>query len=154
MDIYNPEGFFANFPNLPKHVDVKSPYTVGRRDIPHYNCIAFALGFTDKPWWPPVETDTYWPPGCSPEETVAAFEAAFAGLGYKPCSNELLESGYEKIALFTDENVPTHAAVQLPNGIWASKCGGNVDIEHKLRELEGPLYGKVTMFFHRVRKNS
>jgi hypothetical protein len=146
MDIYNPERFFADFPNLPKPVNLKSPHTRA------YNCIAFALGFENKPWWPPVETDTYWPAGCPREETVSAFEAAFATLGYKPCSHERLESGYEKIALFTDEIGPTHAAIQLPNGIWASKCGGNVDIEHKLRDLEGPVYGKVTMFFRRHRK--
>ncbi len=148
MDILNPNGFFAAFPRLDRTIEPKSI------DTPTYNCIAFALGFENKPWWPPVETDTYWPAGCPPEPTVAAFECAFATLGYKPCSRGRLESGYEKIALFTDENGPTHAAIQLPNGIWASKCGSNVDIEHKLRDLEGPVYGKVTMFFRRHRKSS
>lgn len=149
MDIYNPERFFAIFPNLPKTVKVTSPHTVRRPDIPSYNCIAFALGFKDKWWWPPMETDTYWPADCPPEPTVSAFECVFATLGYKPCSHGRLESGYEKIALFTDENGPTHAAIQLSNGVWMSKCGDNVDIEHQLRELEGPSYGKVTMFFRR-----
>ena len=151
MDIYNPDGFFASFPNLSKPVNVKSPYTRGRQDIPHYNCIAFALGFKDKWWWPPVETDTYWPPSCPSEVTIPSFEATFATLGYKPCSHGDLEFGYEKIALFADKNEPTHASIQLSNGVWMSKCGDNVDIEHKLRELEGPTYGKVVMFFRRVR---
>jgi hypothetical protein len=142
MDIYNPERFFADFPNLPKPVKLKSPYTRA------YNCIAFALGFKDKPWWP-AELDMYWPPNCPPEPTVSAFECAFATQRYKPCSHGRLERGYEKIALFTRENTPTHAAIQLSSGVWMSKCGGNVDIEHKLRELEGPLYGEVTMYFRR-----
>jgi len=148
MDIINPDEFFAHFPRLPKTIKPKSQST------PIYNCIAFALGFENKPWWPAAGTDAYWPAGCPQEVTVSAFAAAFATLGYEPCSYGHLESSYEKIALFTDENEPTHAARQLQSGIWVSKCGSNVDIEHKLKELEGPLYGKVTMFFYRHRRSS
>ena len=110
MDIYNPEGFFSSFPNLPRPVKVRSPHTVRRPDIPSYNCIAFALGFKDKCWWPPIETDTYWPTGCMVDVTVQAFEEAFATQGYKACLHEHLEKGYEKIALFTNGNKPTHAS--------------------------------------------
>lgn len=38
--------------------------------------------------------------------------------------------------------IPSHAARQLPNGRWTSKCGQAEDIEHDLRDLEGRLYGK------------
>lgn len=145
MHIFNPERFFSNFPRLDKATQPTSRYT------PRYNCIAWALGFDDRPWWP-AKPDMYWPRDCPDEPTISAFTAAFATLGYEPCDDWCLEKGYEKIALYVNANGPTHAARQLKNGCWTSKCGGNVDIEHKLRDLEGPLYGKVVMFFRRLKK--
>jgi len=150
MDILNPDKFFEAFPHLDRTIKPHSPHTST------YNCIAFALGFEDKSWWPVEEqnTDAYWPrDSCPRTDTISTFIATFAKLGFEPCTHEHSEDGYEKIALFTDETgEPTHAARLCSNETWASKCGGNVDIEHKLRELEGPAYGKVTMFFRRHRK--
>lgn len=44
-----------------------------------------------------------------------------------------------------------HAARQMPNGLWRSKMGKSVDIEHELAAVEGPLYGTVVAFVHRRR---
>ncbi|MCK4793650.1 MAG: hypothetical protein KAV87_58515 [Desulfobacteraceae bacterium] len=73
-------------------------------------------------------------------------------VGYEPCNIGRRESGYEKIVLYALKDQPTHAARQLKNGRWTSKLGKNVDIEHKVRDLEGPRYGKVVAYFRRPRQ--
>ncbi len=116
-----------------------------------YNCTAWAAGFTNDWWWPiDVHRRSYWPPGVAREETLEAFRDAFATLDYALCSCEILEAGVEKVALFADyQNVPTHAARQLPNGRWTSKLGIIEDIEHDLRDLEGDIYGTVVLLLKR-----
>ncbi|HKI32026.1 MAG TPA: hypothetical protein VKA46_09160 [Gemmataceae bacterium] len=124
-----------------------------------YNCIAYAAGETDVPWWP-VESGTegvFWPDEAPREETVEAFVAAFGTRKYVPCDSPELEEGFEKIALYVDDaGTPTHAARQLPaSGIWTSKLGDWEDIEHKtLNSLESeakdnPAYGKAVKFLKR-----
>jgi predicted aldo/keto reductase-like oxidoreductase len=139
-------GLSRDFPQLKRSTKPKSPAT------PVYNCIAWALGHVDKCWWP--HQDACWPLTCPEEVTIPAFQAVFKIFGYEPCKDGQLENDYEKIALYAKENKPTHAARQLGNGRWTSKCGQNVDIEHDLRELEGKTYGQVIMFFRRPRSIS
>jgi hypothetical protein len=86
------------------------------------------------------------------EESVDAFEAAFATLDYAPYADEGVESEFERIALFAKSGVPTHAARQLPSGRWASKLGMREDIEHDLHALEGDLYGNVVRLLKRLKK--
>ena len=99
-----------------------------------YNCIAWAAGCTDKPWWPlpAPSNDAHWPPGVPREETTEAFRKAFATLGYQVCDDGELEKGYTKIALYGNPKTgkPSHAARQLANGRWTSKLGNFYDIEH------------------------
>ena len=140
------------FPDLsPENHRVTSPRT--RR----YNCIAWALERDSQWWWPDPDDICHWPPGVPREETVAAFLAAFATLGYTECPDGDPEPGHEKLALFAtaDDNgalVPTHAARQLANGRWTSKLGAGVDIEHDgVSDVEGPLYGSVVRFARRAR---
>jgi hypothetical protein len=135
-------GLSRDFPQLSRSTRPASPPT------PTYNCIAWALGIDDRWWWP-QNADAYWPPACPEEVTIIAFQAAFAVCGFEPCENGRLKNGYEKIALYAKGDLPTHAARQLRSGRWSSKCGQNVDIEHKLRELEGEKYGQVVMYFRR-----
>ena len=76
--------------------------------------------------------------------------AAFATVGCSPCQGDELEAGYEKVALFADaDGRPTHAARQLPNGNWTSKLGKAEDIQHRLRDVEGVLYGVVVLVMKR-----
>ena len=110
-------------------------YRITSRASWEYNCIAWALGLTDAWWWP--VPGRYWPAGVLWEETVAAFVAAFATLGYKPCAGTDLEPGVEKTALFARDETPTHAARQLPSGLWTSKLGPSIDIEHSTPEVVG-----------------
>jgi hypothetical protein len=114
-----------------------------------YNCVAFAAGVTNRVWWP--ENGYYWPSNVTRSETLAGFVEAFATLGYSPCADGALEDGFEKVAIYADENgVPTHVAKQLASGTWSSKCGMFEDIEHDtLEALEGSDYGTVAQFLKR-----
>ncbi len=117
---------------------------------PVYNCIAWAAGMTNDWWWPLEDpAEAYWPEGIPRERTLEAFRGAFATLAYSVCSSEELEPGFEKIALFAYEDLPLHAARQLPNGHWTSKLGKGEDIEHDLHDLEGDFYGKVVLVMKR-----
>ena len=129
-----------------------SPFRVTSPATRDYNCVAWAAGDTAHWWWPDHDPDNdaiYWPPGVPLEETVDAFVAAFATLGYTASSSEEPEPGFEKVALFASGAVPTHAARQLPNGRWTSKLGRRQDIEHELHAVSGELYGKVELVLKR-----
>src|SRR5262245_5737071 len=107
-----------------------------------YNCIAWAAGVTDTWWWP--VPGRYWPPDVPREESIAAFVAAFATLGYGPGTSPELESEIEKVALYASGETPTHAARQLSNGLWSSKLGPAIDIEHTNPDaVAGGVYGEV-----------
>lgn len=118
---------------------------------PGYNCIAWAAEDTRRLWWPGAPPIGYWPHDAPEEPSVAAFNALFSQFGYAPCDTGKLEAGMEKIAIYAKEGEVTHAARQLPNGRWTSKLGRNIDIEHTLRGLQGPLYGEVMCFMKRPR---
>jgi len=118
-----------------------------------YNCVAWAADDSETWWWPddPEVGYGYWPPNVPRAETVLAFQLAYATLGYVQCDNASVEVGFEKIALYVlNDGTPTHAARQLPDGRWTSKLGHCEDIEHvNLECLQGPLYGKVSVYLKR-----
>jgi hypothetical protein len=116
-----------------------------------YNCIAWAANDNESWWWPDPADEDYWPEGVPREETLTAFLAAFATLGFLPGGDEAAEEGFEKLALFVKVGVPTHAARQLPSGRWTSKLGRAEDIEHDLRDIEGDIYGTVAVILRRPR---
>jgi hypothetical protein len=114
----------------------------------NYNCIAWAAGVTEAWWWP--VPGRYWPPSVPREESLAAFLAAFATLGYAPCTTAELEPGSEKIALYAVGTTPTHAARQLSSGHWTSKLGPSLDLEHAtLDVLAGSVYGDPVVVLSR-----
>lgn len=135
--------FWAKFPNLRG-----GNYIITSDPTPSYNCIAWAAGRTDQWWWP--NPDSYWPEKAPSEETLAAFIYVFEQLGYTSCGNQNCEEGFEKIAIYIDSNnTPTHAARQLPSGLWTSKLGNYIDISHKIDGVSGPEYGEITVFMKR-----
>jgi hypothetical protein len=62
-----------------------------------------------------------------------------------------LQANIEKIAIYVNQlGVPSHAARQLPNGLWTSKLGSNVDIEHATPDaLTGNDYGRPALLMAR-----
>jgi hypothetical protein len=128
-----------------------SAYEVSSPPDDVYNCIAWAANDKLQWWWPDLLKKRYWSAGVLRNETLAAFQAAFASQGYAVCAGEELESGFEKVALFADaDGFPTHAARQLDSGSWTSKLGEIEDIEHALRDLEGVEYGAVVLVMKRL----
>ena len=101
-------------------------------------------------WWWPLNQDAFWPQGAPQALTTSAFVAAFGLYGYMPCRSPDREPGYEKIALFVDQQcAPTHAARQLSADYWTSKLGPFIDIEHELTALEGHEYGQIFVILRR-----
>jgi hypothetical protein len=131
------------FPGLIQH-----PFTQTSQPTTKYNCIAWAAGDVTRKWWPRLK-GFYWPRNIPQTETVGAFTEAFALLGYSPCPDGSMESGYEKIAIYAIGATVKHAARQLPSGAWTSKLGNEDDITHALAGLHGHQYGQVVQFLRR-----
>jgi hypothetical protein len=140
------ERLLAAFPRLRT-----TPFRVTSPADSTYNCIAWAAGSVADWWWPADDARKgFWPDAVPRERTLEAFRSAFVSLGYAVCPEESLEPGFEKVALFADAaGVPTHAARQLPTGLWTSKLGQAEDVEHELRALEGDVYGSVALLLKR-----
>jgi hypothetical protein len=115
-----------------------------------YNCIAWAAGLSSQWWWPDPNGAYPWPEGEPRAVTIDAFLAAFATLRYQACDAGDLESGFEKVAIYSLDAKPTHAARQLADGRWTSKLRKYLDITHGLPALDGPVYGKATHFMKRA----
>lgn len=113
-----------------------------------YNCIAWAAGDVEH-WWQP---GMYWPGSIAENEYgIGAPEQLFKALGYEACSMDIsLEEGFEKVALFGQALLYTHAARQLANGKWTSKLGKAEDIEHDSpQDVAGGIYGEVVQVMKR-----
>lgn len=137
-----------DYPNL-----VSTGYNITSVDTIDYNCVAWAAEDTQRWWWPDPLFESYWPAEITREETLSAFIQAFQTLGYIICEKSDLEENYQKIAIYTLNNKPTHVARQLFNGKWTSKLGQDEDIEHdKLQGLEGERYGQVSQVMKRLIK--
>ena len=133
----------ADFPNFNGN-----NYRVTSDIDPRYNCIAWAYG-EDSKWFGPMK-GRYWPANVTREETIGAFIELFASIRYCHCDNQLFEPGYEKVAIYLLNGIPTHAARQLPTGKWTSKLGISIDIEHDSPDvLNGPQYGTASIFMKR-----
>lgn len=120
---------------------IESPKTIT------YNCIAWAASASTKWWWP--DDYSYWPINLPLNDDIETFKQLFSQLGYSVCSNEDIEEGFEKVAIYAVGNNVKHAARQLTTGRWTSKLGRDHDIEHSPSGLEGKEYGKVVSIMRR-----
>lgn len=134
-------------PPLPQFPNLGFPPAVTSPATPLYNCIAWAFGDNTRWWWPGGRA--FWPSHVPAHvDMMTAFEGLFSDLGWVEATDDSLETGFIKIALYADANgVPTHAARQLSTGQWTSKLGQQVDIAHSIGELDGPKYGSVARFY-------
>ncbi len=91
------------------------------------------------------------------ENSIANYVQAFEmEAGFEVCNDPSLEDGIEKIAIYARDGRFKHAARQLEDGRWASKCGRGEDIEHRSAfELEGEesekSYGAIAVIMQRQR---
>ncbi|MHC5537560.1 DUF7689 domain-containing protein [Singulisphaera rosea] len=131
-----------NFPRLtPENHRVTSPAMID------YNCIAWAAEDTER-WWQP---GVFWPIESPPDDYgIGILEAAFKSFGFESCDGEESEPGFEKIAIYGNNLLYTHASRQLPTGKWTSKLGKSADIEHDTPDVvAGGVYGEVVEIMRR-----
>ena len=140
-----------------------SEFSITSPPTDDYNCIAWAVGETAR-WWSPIDDDDddhYWPAGLPrySEDAPVSVEdvaSALAMVGFTECQGAEAEDGYEKIAIFADEDEFTHVARQLPTDRWTSKLGESWDIEHELEAVAGTQspwrsfrYGEIVLIMRR-----
>ena len=114
-----------------------------------YNCIAYAAGDTGQ-WWDHNE-DHHWPTSATRSNSIESLKEVFVGLGFEQCVDSTLEDGYEKVALYEEQERWTHAALQTATGRWRSKMGQGPVIEHPGPEsISGGIYGNPAMYMRRV----
>lgn len=132
----------------------ESPYQVTSSRDPCYNCIAFAVGDLTH-FWDDVRVGTrrvkgyYWPEGAGSADSVIGWMSIFEIHGYEETDDRNLEPDYEKVAIYASGDRPEHVARQKASGLWTSKMGKGVDIEHSLEALEGEFFGKVVKIMKR-----
>ena len=132
------------FPGLKSH-----PYEITSPWDPTYNCIAWAAEDNARWWEPDPMGIYYWPAGVPRSYATDAYVAAYETIGYVTCADRGIPADGPAVALFAKAKRPTHAARQVLSGLWTSKLGSDVDIEHELRGLEGELYGEVSLLMER-----
>ena len=129
------------FPNL---VGVSVKQTSEKTEA--YNCIAWAFEDNTRWWWP--MRGCYWPIKHFRLSIREAFDQAFEGLGWKELpSGQTVGDSTKRIALYEIAGEPTHAARWLGAGVWTSKLGSDIDLQHELGDLDGPLYGSVARIY-------
>lgn len=143
-----PKGFKDPLPG----VKMDNHKVTSNEDV-QYNCIAYAAGVTDRAYWP-NQPDYFWPPGIPNTPDLVAFIRLFESLGYQVTPEEggaecAYVPGLEKVAIYTLDGQPTHAARQIGPNAWVSKLGPSFDIEHKLNAVSGGKYGEITVVMQR-----
>ena len=114
-------------------------YAVTSDNTDVYNCIAWALGESDRRWDPYTTGGDYWPDDLPRDDALSTFVALFEYLGFAECGGLEPEEGIERIAIYAEGDRFTHVARQLDSGRWTSKLGDLWDIEHEqLEDLEKP----------------
>jgi hypothetical protein len=145
---------YAACPNL-----AASDHSWSSPETKQYNCIAYAVGDSQR-WWQPLTPDQqrllppfyFWPRGVRRGDySVANYIRAYQTLGYTACGmNGDLEPGFAKVVLYELDGRATHAAMQLPNGDWSSKAGPFQDFCHAGPDaVAGGLYGNIAVYMRR-----
>ena len=113
----------------------------------NYNCISYSVGLTDRGFWPIKGRDDCWY-GIN-EVTINSFDIFYEHYGFKRCDylDILYDKNYIKVAIFTKENIPTHASIQIDDNWWESKIGQLGIIKHDIFEIEGDIYGKLSHIY-------
>jgi hypothetical protein len=119
-----------------------SSYVVMSGSTPTYNCVAWAVDDFERPWSPmpamPVSPfghpqpvgGYYWPPDLPALMSVATLKELFRRRGYEECMTPAPEEHFQKVAIYGDEIICMHVAVQRAGEPWSSKMGDNADIVH------------------------
>lgn len=131
---------------------------INNSESDNYNCISHTLGIKDKWSWSydkneiyEYDYDHYWPVRC--ELTKESFDDFYEYHGFEKI--KLLDFSYNpkytKVVLYTNNGVPTHAAIQINEFFWESKIGMFGILRHDLFEIENDVYGEVTQIYRKLK---
>jgi hypothetical protein len=136
---------FQQFPN-----SQREPFTKTSDFDTSYNCIAWAAEDSSR-WYEPDPVGIFfWPVGIPRNYSIKAYIALYQYLGYECCDDGEFEAGYEKVAIFSVDNVTaSHASRQLNVSSWTSKLGKDMDVSHSIFSISGGYYGNVVQFLKR-----
>jgi hypothetical protein len=134
----------ADCPSLKQH-----SYKITSPRDPRYNCVAYAVGDLTQFWYEVNIRGYYWPPGAGSADTLEGWTKVFGIHGYVETEDRTLEPEYEKVAIYASPDGPEHVARQKASGIWTSKMGRGIDMDHTLEALEGDFCGKVVKIMKR-----
>jgi len=141
------ERIKGSFPSMSEeNIKITSPVSN------KYNCIAWVYGRNDINYWPDdfdMSDDYKWPDGIKRGNNIDSFINLYKSIGYEICKDGKLEQDYEKICIYEKDNLPKHAAKQIPNGNWSSKLGEYFDVEHTESALSGGRYGDISIYMKR-----
>jgi len=126
-------------------------YKILSRPTDRYDCVAWAAGDTTRWWWPDLKGKRYWPENVERKRTLDVFKKVFENLGYFICDNGNFEEGYDKIAIYVNENgKPTHVTRQFWKNVWISKIGEWELVEYyNVNALYDGICGDIAVFMKR-----
>jgi hypothetical protein len=113
--------------------------------------VAFAAGDC-KWWWEPLSgPQFFWPKKVPFDHAMENYVRVFELQGYRHCADSSFTLGWQKVALYEDEDGEfTHVAIQTDTGEWQSKMGPYEDIRHKTPEaLKDKVYGTPKFYLTR-----
>ena len=114
-----------------------------------FNCISHTIGVFDKSYWPTGD-ENFWP--VKKETTKECFDLFYEYHGFEKTSLDFsYDSRYIKVALYTNNGIPTHACIQYNDIYWESKIGSLGIIRHDLFEIENNRYGQVTQIYKKLK---
>ncbi len=138
---------FLTLSTLPNSAN--EPLEITSPDTGKYNCIAWALGKTAGNLWPIWHEQLDWPADLPRVNRTESIVLLFQKHGFEICEHGKPERGFEEIALFEKDGLPTHACRLLKNELWTSKIGTLEDVQHSLPAISGGMYGEVAVFMKR-----
>lgn len=126
------------FPNLRN-----DPYFhIKSEETDTYNCIAWAMGTSERWVSPKANTPGYWwPDGVDMDTKKESLIAAFKAVGFSMANDNKIEEGYDKVVLFAKGDDWKHAARIIDDEVEYSKFGQGWDATHGHNVLSGASYG-------------
>lgn len=129
-------------------------WVIKSRRTKRYNCFAWAARERHRRW--DFGKGAYWPKSVRKLRGIAYLVAAFRVEGFVPCSRadcQSYDEHFDRIVLYEKYADGEHAARLLHNGMWSSKLGDDVDIQHPTPEAVGGLiYGDPVVYMQRDRR--
>ncbi|RIK80189.1 MAG: hypothetical protein DCC68_11550 [Planctomycetota bacterium] len=126
------------------------------KQTPRYNCIAWAVGEKHRPW---DLLRGYWPDGVPRTGCLTSLIAAYQTKGFEICDEAPLEydQSFDKVVLYGVQTGSghewQHAAKLMPNGMWSSKLGNWVDIQHEQPEhVNHADYGEPLVYMRKAKR--